>query len=145
MRYRHGTSWGLFDKDGQKDEVGTINLLTPEVVLKASSEIKTGKSVVLNWSLDRIFEPGFGRTKFQHKILNWREKIEEYSYDDELTINTQSGSQWDGLREFKRDTLRRTRLTDSGHYGYSQNGLYYNGTHHDDLIKSNHLGIDCKD
>ncbi|KAF1809940.1 hypothetical protein P152DRAFT_421986 [Eremomyces bilateralis CBS 781.70] len=122
----HGTAWGLFDKDGEKDEVGTFNLLTPEVVIKASSEIKTGRSVVLNWSLDRIFNPGFGRTKFQHKILDWREKIEEYSYDDEITINTQSGSQWDGLR----------------HYGYSQNGRYYNGVHHDDIPKSSHLGID---
>jgi hypothetical protein len=43
----HGTAWGLFDKDGVPDEVGTLNLLTPEVVLEAKKEIKTGKSVVL--------------------------------------------------------------------------------------------------
>jgi len=40
-------SWGLFDKDGKKDRVGTINLLTPEVVTAASSEIKSGKSISL--------------------------------------------------------------------------------------------------
>jgi hypothetical protein len=43
----YGTAWGLFDKDGVPDEVGTLNLLTPEVVLEAKNEIKTGKSVVL--------------------------------------------------------------------------------------------------
>jgi hypothetical protein len=43
----HGTAWGLFDKDGVPDEVGTLNLLTSEVVLEAKKEIKTGKSVVL--------------------------------------------------------------------------------------------------
>lgn len=32
-------AWGLFDHDGVKDEVGTINLLTPEVVVNAKKEI----------------------------------------------------------------------------------------------------------
>jgi len=43
----HGVAWGLFDKDGVPDEVGTLNLLTPEVVLGARKEIQTGRSVVL--------------------------------------------------------------------------------------------------
>lgn len=43
----HGCAWGLFDKNGIRDEVGTLNLLTPETVVKAREEIKTGKSVVL--------------------------------------------------------------------------------------------------
>jgi hypothetical protein len=40
-------AWGLFDKDGRKDLLGTINLLTPDVVAAAASEIKTGKSISL--------------------------------------------------------------------------------------------------
>jgi hypothetical protein len=43
----HGTAWGLFDKNDVPDEVGTINLLTPEVVVEARKEILTGRSVVL--------------------------------------------------------------------------------------------------
>lgn len=43
----HGCAWGLFDKDGVRDEIGTLNLLTPETVLQARDEIQTGKSVVL--------------------------------------------------------------------------------------------------
>lgn len=83
-----------------KDEVGTLNLLTPEVVLRASQEIKCGKSVALNWGLEKLHEPGYGRAVLNHKFINWREKENYpfYSYDDEITVNTQTGSQWDGLR-----------------------------------------------
>lgn len=91
---RQKISWGLFDKDGIKDEVGTINLLTPDVVLNAVKEVRTGKAVSLNWGLEKIYQPGFGRTKLQHQFVNWREKegVSFYSYDDEITINTQSGN-----------------------------------------------------
>ncbi|KAF2665807.1 hypothetical protein BT63DRAFT_463993 [Microthyrium microscopicum] len=124
----HGCAWGLFDKDGVRDEVGTLNLLTPSAVIRARQEIQTGKSVCLNWGMEKLHEPGFNRTKLQHKIVDWRKKpgFTFYSYDDEITVNTQAGSQWDGLR----------------HWGHTETGLYYNGIHHDDLIQSTHLGID---
>ena len=31
-----------------------------------------------------------------------------------------------------------------GHWGHVKTGMYYNGTHHDQLIESSHLGIDRK-
>lgn len=42
-----GCAWGVFDKDGQRDKYGTLNLLTPEVVRAASGEIQRGVSVSL--------------------------------------------------------------------------------------------------
>jgi hypothetical protein len=42
-----GCAWGVFDRDGEKDELGTLNLLTPEVVASAASEISVGVSVAL--------------------------------------------------------------------------------------------------
>lgn len=45
----HGCAWGLFDTNGKRDNLGTLNLLTPEVVLAAKNEIKTGVSVSVNW------------------------------------------------------------------------------------------------
>lgn len=42
-----GCAWGLFDKDGQRDHIGTINLLTPAIALEARKEIQTGESVAL--------------------------------------------------------------------------------------------------
>jgi hypothetical protein len=96
--YSHGMAWGLFDKDGVKDEIGTINLLTPETVLKAREEIQTGKSVSLNWGLEKQHQPGFMRKALHHVIIDWKEKAKAsggpsfYSYDDEITVNTQAGS-----------------------------------------------------
>jgi len=42
-----GCAWGIFDKDGKKDTFGTLNLLTPDVVKAAVSEVKEGISVSL--------------------------------------------------------------------------------------------------
>ncbi|KAK5095700.1 hypothetical protein LTR70_003369 [Exophiala xenobiotica] len=121
-------SWGLFDKDGVKDEVGTVNLLTPEVVAEAAKEVKLGKSVSLNWGLEKMHKPFGARLALNHKFIDWRQKegFDFYCYDDEVNVNTQSGSQWDGLR----------------HWGHSKTGLYYNGVHHDKLLQSGHLGIE---
>jgi hypothetical protein len=42
-----GSAWGVFDKDGQRDVYGTLNFITPEAVVAAKAEIRTGQSVVL--------------------------------------------------------------------------------------------------
>lgn len=42
-----GCAWGVFDHDGQKDKLGTLNLLTPDVVQSAAAEIKEGVSISL--------------------------------------------------------------------------------------------------
>jgi hypothetical protein len=44
-----GCAWGLFDKEGIRDEVGTLNLLSSGTVLKAREEIQAGISVVLKY------------------------------------------------------------------------------------------------
>lgn len=88
----HGCAWGLFDKDGKKDELGTLNLLTPEVVMRAREEIKTGKSVALNWGLDRLSDVQMGRSVLKHSHVDWRDKgYDFWCYDDEISINTQTG------------------------------------------------------
>ena len=42
-----GCTWGLWDLDGSRDELGTLNLLTPETVQQAATEIREGISVSL--------------------------------------------------------------------------------------------------
>ena len=42
-----GCAWGVFDKDGKKDLLGTLNLLTPEVVKGACAEARDGVSISL--------------------------------------------------------------------------------------------------
>lgn len=88
-------AWGLFDKVGgtQVDQVGTLNLLTPERVLNASrTEIRTGESISLNWGLENVKYPGFGRAPMKQKIIDLNQ-IGFCGHDDEVSFNTQCGSQ----------------------------------------------------
>lgn len=43
--------------------------------------------------------PAFGREAFQHTI---KERASGVAYDDTYTLNTQSGTQWDGFRHVCR-------------------------------------------
>ncbi|KAK5022841.1 hypothetical protein LTR13_011405 [Exophiala sideris] len=95
-----GCAWGLFDENGIKDQVGTLNLLTPTVVIEASKKIRTGESVVLNWGLENPPSPYY-REKFEHEIIDVGKhyNMPIQCFDDTLKFNTQSSSQWDGFSE----------------------------------------------
>ncbi|KAI0810826.1 putative cyclase-domain-containing protein [Irpex lacteus] len=88
-----GCAWEVWGKD---DELGTVNLLTDEVVAEASKEIKTGKIFGLNLPINFPGKPVFGRQPPVHN--QWM--LNSACNDDSLTINTQSGTQWDGMRHF---------------------------------------------
>lgn len=108
-----GCAWGIFDKNGQKDRIGTLNILTPQVVTAAASEIKVGESVSLNWPLGAFrAENGSQRKLLEHRRIDLMPLMGMHGWDDELHFNTQSGSQWDSLC----------------HYGHQTSGLFYNGT-----------------
>ncbi|KAJ5668660.1 cyclase [Penicillium macrosclerotiorum] len=98
----HGCAWGVFDKDGKNDLVGTLNLLTPEVVRAAAAEVHYGISISLNWPIGSIKIPKFFRKTLEHKVV----KLEDpeanlhYGFDDEVEFNTQGSSQWDSFCHF---------------------------------------------
>ncbi|KAJ3915621.1 hypothetical protein F5877DRAFT_48234 [Lentinula edodes] len=105
-----GCAWEVWGKD---DQLGTINLLTDEVVKKAAAEeIITGTTVSLNWPLQFPSKPLFGRKSPE---VNMILKSFRVVRDDEIHINTQSGTQWDGLR----------------HFGLQEHGVFYNNTPQD--------------
>jgi hypothetical protein len=56
-----GCAWGLFDKNGKKDHLGCLNLLTPEVIKAAYEEAREGVTVSLNWEMNALPKPAFGR------------------------------------------------------------------------------------
>ncbi|PGH08298.1 hypothetical protein AJ80_07894 [Polytolypa hystricis UAMH7299] len=116
------SAWGLY---GMDDQLGTLNLLTPEVIREASKEIKTGVRIGLDQPLNYIVRPSHKRLPLTHKIIH---KAPRPVHDDEITMNTQVSSQWDGFR----------------HYGYLESKLFYNGATADELSGSNsttNLGI----
>ncbi|KAL2840289.1 hypothetical protein BJY01DRAFT_236789 [Aspergillus pseudoustus] len=120
-----GCLWGFYDRHGLKDEIGSINLLTPRVVLDARTEIQTGRHVQLDWPLHSVTYPSFGRKAFGHRVLNLKERADAYGFDDEININTQSGSQWDSLR----------------HHACQKQRVFYNGLTFDESLTSERNGI----
>jgi hypothetical protein len=102
--YPPHSAWGVF---GDDDQIGTLNLLTPERVAAAAHLVKTGQIFALNWELEQPHPPLFKRATLQHTITRRRKNVFDDVYDN---FNTQSSSQWDGLR----------------HFGHRQYG-FYNG------------------
>lgn len=115
-----GNAWGLWGAD---DEIGMLNLITPETVTAAAAEIREGIRISLDWPLDKPAFPTFGRQRFEHKVLN---KAPMTMNDDCLTLNTQSSTQWDGFR----------------HYGFQKTKQFYKGHVQADFEGSRTLGID---
>ena len=103
---------------GRDDNLGRINLLTPTRVKRAADEIKHGIIVSLNLPLDTPKIPLFGREHFEHTIVP---KARGIAHDDNYSLNTQSGTQWDGFR----------------HMAHASTGLFYNGTTGDDIVGPN--------
>ena len=91
-----GNAWGLF---GPEDELGMLNLLTPDVVAAAAREIQSGVRISLDLSLDQPPFPSFDRAPFKHEIRR-RGADGRPVNDDILTFNTQSSTQWDGFRHY---------------------------------------------
>jgi hypothetical protein len=107
-----GCAWGIFDKDGVKDHLGCLNLLTPTVVQEALKEATTGISISLNWPLNAINKPGFMRSALTHSVIDAQELFGFPAYDDEISFNTQGSSQWDSLV----------------HFAHQKSGCFYNGS-----------------
>ena len=118
-----GCAWGLFDKDGKKDHLGCLNLLTPKVIQEAFKEARDGHSVSLNWPIGAINTPGFFRKGLEHKVLSFKDSpLSLHGFDDEVEFNTQCSSQWDSLV----------------HYAHQPTGKSYNGVQpsKDELVQA---------
>lgn len=87
-------AWDVF---GRGDEVGTLNLLTPERMLAALAVPTLGRLFNLSLPLNFPDPPMFGREAYQHSILSSRNGQDDYLDGFYL----QGSSQWDGLRHVK--------------------------------------------
>ncbi|EUC36489.1 hypothetical protein COCCADRAFT_23765 [Bipolaris zeicola 26-R-13] len=112
---------------GGADELGRLNLLTPERTLTTVQEnVKTGDSISLDLPLNVPSPALFGRLGLKHRIRS----AVKGAYDDEVSYNTQSSTQWDGFRHFAHPTY----------------GCHYNGVLSDDIMTNvNDDGEDGED
>jgi hypothetical protein len=125
---KHGppkNAWGLYGKD---DELGALNMITPDTVKAAAKEIQIGERVSLDWYLNLPTFPSFGRPPFGWTLENRSHPNgnKRVVNDDHLNMNTQGSSQWDGFR----------------HYGYQKAKRFYGGRSQQDIETSGVIGID---
>ncbi len=101
------SGWHLFGAD---DEIGLLNLQTPDHVVSASRLVLSGEVFSLNLDLSVIDPPLFGRGALRHTVID---EGTGYSFDDKLdNYYPQLSSQWDSL----------------AHVGYGPNSFYNGAT-----------------
>ncbi len=92
-----GAAWGVF---GDADELGTINLMTAQCVIKAAAEIRTGRVFSLNLPLNLPDPPLYGRGVMRHHIFPL--PLADFFTDDYLdNFYPQASSQWDAVGHIK--------------------------------------------
>ncbi len=109
-------NWGRW---GDDDQIGTLNLITPEVVAAAAACVRHGRAIALAVPLEQDgVQAGFvpGRDNPTHTMHAVNEPLDPgagpdsfHTSDDHVTMGLQAGTHWDGL----------------GHVSYS--GRMYNG------------------
>lgn len=91
-----GSAWGLFCDD---DQLGCLNLLTPERVLAAAKLVRKGAVFPLNLRIDEPNPPLFGRGDVKHTLIDLGGGVARDDYLD--NFYPQASSQWDGLRHIR--------------------------------------------
>jgi len=116
-----GSAWGLF---GDDDQLGCLNLLTPDRVLAAARLVRKGAVFSLNLRVDEPNPPLFGRGAVKHTLIEIGGGVGRDDYLD--NFYPQASSQWDGLR----------------HIRHPRDG-FYNGVADDEIVAgSGRLGIE---
>lgn len=89
------SAWGLHGPD---DDLGTINLLTPERVAASAALVQQGTVINVGLPLDEPDPPLFGREPLRHDLF----PVDRNNRDDRLdAFFPQASTQWDGLRHVR--------------------------------------------
>jgi kynurenine formamidase len=92
-----GSAWGVFGRD---DQIGTLNLLTPERRAAAARLARRGETFNLDLPLDLPAIPFFAhRARPTHRLVARRDGNSRDDYLDGFAL--QYSSQWDGLRHMR--------------------------------------------
>ena len=109
---RELSNWGRW---GEDDEIGTLNFITPEKLVRSAQLARTGKSFDLGIPFDKYgpFPPGGWRINPVHVMTllpsdSAYAKDGQIAADDMIVMGLPSSTQWDGL----------------AHVGYD--GFFYN-------------------
>ncbi|WP_037492602.1 cyclase family protein [Sneathiella glossodoripedis] len=150
-----GSNWGEF---GEDDQIGRLNLITPEKIKVAAQEIQSGERFCLSLPLDlpggNLLNAGRHPPKLQPTLRgelpnsNYRlsadfEQFRDVISDDAVFLHLQYSSQWDGLSHVGHEF-------DADGDGVAE-AVYYNGyradqhigtSAHNGEMKASALGIE---
>ncbi|MBB2148016.1 cyclase family protein [Pedobacter sp. LMG 31462] len=118
---------------GAKDEIGTANLLSPELVLQAVKLVKTGKTYPLAVPVDKNL-PAFRHRSFNLYNIQPGEQAGKTMGPNKFSFNDELVNGWTGVG---------TQLNGIGHIGIDN--VYYNGNKATDFVTVegvNKLGIE---
>lgn len=87
------TNWGRW---GAEDEVGSLNLMSPEVIRRAAGLVKTGKAYSLGMPLDAR-GPQWPLRHKTWKVTTFRSTEGRGSCDDVVTLHSHSSTHMDAL------------------------------------------------
>lgn len=107
---------------GADDEIGAANLLTPEVVLKAASLVKVGKTYPLGIAIHKDL-PAFRHRSFKLYNVQPDQQAGKTSGPNKFTFNDELVVSWTGVG---------TQLNGIGHIGIDN--VYYNGHKASDIV-----------
>ena len=119
-RHPARSAWGVF---GDRDEIGTLNLVTERHVAHAASLVRRGRVFSLNWDLELPDPAILGRRTLRHTLIDLDVGTDD-RYD---SFYPQASSQWDALC----------------HIAHPEHG-YYNGHTREEITgrPGSRLGID---
>ena len=109
IRRPDGSNWGDFGPD---DQIGRMNLITPEMRLAALREVKEGRTFVLSLPLDHPGGEPAGSARLGPKLFASRSRgrpmfnlalnATDLTCDDGVTMSLQYSTQWDSLAHWGR-------------------------------------------
>lgn len=109
QRRPEGSNWGDF---GDDDQLGRLNLLTPERVRRAVAEVREGRVFCLSLPLDypggnllnprrhpprRFATAREGRANYNYPFARENPDFTDVACDDAVLLHTQYSTQWDAL------------------------------------------------
>ena len=144
QRRPEGSNWGDFGPD---DQLGRLNLLTPEKVRQGVAEVSEGLTFCLSLPLDYpggnllnprrhppVLRPTVrnGRPNMNYRLGDDNPEVTDVICDDLVILQTQYSTQWDSLAHVGQ-------LFDGDGDGVPE-ALYYNGFRPDEHVVGNVLG-----
>lgn len=110
--FKELSNWGRW---GEKDELGTLNLITPEVKIKAAALVKRGVSISLGLDLNTE-KSGFNTHPFEHDVT-------AHAFGDQSILSDKYSVEYHGAAHTHIDALSHIVNEGKAYNGFSADSV----------------------